>query len=170
MEAFISGGALPSSLHNTTWDGLLHASDWYLTLTEGVAGVFVNPAMTGGPRPLDGFNAWPAILAGAPSPRTEVIHQVNNSFFDERASSIRVGDFKLLRGIVGDDRIIAWPERVQKMVPVGLSGAVIEHGTDHVRGEGLKLGKDITCIPYCLYNVQTDRAESTDLASDPTYR
>ena len=60
VEAFISGGALPSSLHNTTWDGLLHASDWYLTLTEGVAGVSVNPAMTGG------LGRWMASMPGPP--------------------------------------------------------------------------------------------------------
>ena len=33
-------------------------------------------------RPLDGFNVWSAIATGGESPRTEVISQVSNSFFN----------------------------------------------------------------------------------------
>jgi arylsulfatase A-like enzyme len=34
VEAFLSGGAVPPNLRGTTWDGLAHASDWYLTLLQ----------------------------------------------------------------------------------------------------------------------------------------
>jgi hypothetical protein len=33
-------------------------------------------------RPLDGFNVWSAIATGGASPRTEVISQVSNGFFN----------------------------------------------------------------------------------------
>lgn len=56
VTAFLNGGALPAALAGQTWGGLAHASDWYLTLTEGYAGIAVNASQTGGPRPLDGFN------------------------------------------------------------------------------------------------------------------
>lgn len=77
MTAFLNGGALPEQLAGNTWDGMAHASDWYLTLTEGYAGIPVNSSLTGGPRPLDGFNLWSALTALGPSPRNEVISQVS---------------------------------------------------------------------------------------------
>jgi hypothetical protein len=169
VEAFLAGGALPAALRGATWDGLAHASDWYSTLIEGYAGLAIDPASTGGPRPLDSLNLWPAILAGAASPRTEIIHQVNNSYFDEGVSALRVGDMKLIRGAAGDNRTIAWPEREAKEVPLGLSGAVIEAGTDHVRSTVLPGPVLHMCKPYCLYNVSADPSESNDLArgNDP---
>ena len=105
---------------------MAHASDWYLTLTEGYAGIPVNASQTGGPRPLDGFNLWPALTSLGPSPRNEVISQVihaarcdwfmrgaflrrslsahvqvNNTYFSEGVSVIRVGEMKLIRGPPG---------------------------------------------------------------------
>lgn len=169
VEAFVSGGLVPVAQRGTAWDGLAHASDWYLTLTEGLAGLAVDPSMTGGPRPLDGFNLWPAILAGGPSPRTEVVHQVNNSYFSENVSSIRVGDFKIIRGPAGDNRTIAWPERSTQSVPIGLTGAVIEPGTDHVRGTQQNHVVLHRCSPFCLFNLSADPGENVDLAGDPAY-
>lgn len=58
--SFVSSPLLPESRRNTTWDGMAHASDWYLTLLEGVAGGQA-PANTG-PRPLDGLNLWSSIV------------------------------------------------------------------------------------------------------------
>ena len=166
VESFLAGGLIPSSRANSTWGGLAHAADWYLTLLEGVAGIPVLPNSTGGPRPLDSFNLWPAILAGSPSPRTEIIHQVNNSYFDEGVQALRVGDLKLIRGPPGDGRTIAWPERSLHPVPLGKSGAVIEPGTDHVRGTTLKNGSGPPCKPFCLFNVTADPGETTDLAGN----
>ena len=48
--------------------GLLHSTDWFATLC-GLAQVAPAPAF-----PLDGFDVWPVIAAGAPSPRTSIIH------------------------------------------------------------------------------------------------
>ena len=172
MEAFLAGGAIPPGRAGTTWSGLAHASDTYLTLVEGYAGVAVDPLETcnvPGCRPLDGLNLWDAILSDGPSPRTEVVHQVNNSFFDEGASAIRVGDLKIIRGLAGDNRTIAWPERSLKAVPLGLSGAVVEAGTDHVRGTVLGGTKLHTCRPFCLFNITADEGETMDLAHDPAY-
>jgi len=136
---------------------------------EGAAGVPIDPATTGGPRPVDGFNLWDSILTGGPSPRTEVIHQVNSSFFTEGVQAIRVGDLKLIRGPPGDGRTIAWPERSQKAVPLGQSGAVVEAGTDHVRGTTLKNGQGPPCHPYCLFNLTADPGEVNDISGDSRF-
>ena len=172
VEAFLAGGALPAARRGATWAGLAHASDWYLTLLEGYAGLAVSAGATGGPRPLDSLNLWPALVAGAPSPRTEIIHQVNNSYFDEGASALRVGDMKLIRGAAGDNRTIAWPERAAVAVPLGLTGAVIEAGTEHVRAPVLPGATPHACLPYCLFNISADPGESNDLAhrADPALR
>jgi hypothetical protein len=68
---------LPISLRR--YDGMLHSSDWYRTLVEGVAKGTV-PDNTG-PVPVDGFDAWDAIVSGTESPRNEVVHQVRCCFF-----------------------------------------------------------------------------------------
>jgi hypothetical protein len=81
----------------------------YATFVVGVARGTL-PAHTGS-LPPDSVNIWQAVLTGGASPRTEVIHQVQNSHFTEQTTAIQVGDMKLIRGgSVGDDRILAWPK------------------------------------------------------------
>lgn len=169
VEAFLAGGAIPPQVINTTWYGLAHASDWYLTLLEGYAGITVNPSSTGGPRPLDSLNLWSSIMSNSVSPRNEIIHQVNNSYFDEGASALRIGDMKLVRGLIGDNRTLAWPEKVQHDVPWGLTGAVLEEGTDHLRSTVLGGQVIHHCTPYCLWNITSDPGENFDLAEDPKF-
>jgi hypothetical protein len=48
-----------------------------------------------GPLPVDGIDQWAAITHAAPSPRTELVHNIN-SLGNEGA--IRVGKWKLLKG------------------------------------------------------------------------
>lgn len=69
-------------------------------------------------------------------------------------------------------RRIAWPERELKAVPLGLTGAVVEAGTDHVRSPVLPGAVLHACRPYCLFNISADPGESDDLArrADPALR
>ena len=70
---------------DTTVDGMIHVVDWWPTLA-GLSG-----ASTAKCKPLDGMDVWPAISAGAPSPRTEVIYNV-----EPFRAGIREGDWKLI--------------------------------------------------------------------------
>ena len=105
VMAFMSGGWLPQGLRGKRWTGMSHASDWYFTLVEGVAGGKV-PANTG-PRAPDGHNLWPALLDAAKgntsdwSPRNEVVHQVENQYFSEGVASMRLGKYKIITGKKG---------------------------------------------------------------------
>ena len=106
MVGFVSGPAFTSLLSDdrkgSTYSGMLHSSDWYKTLVEGIAGGTVPtvPGSTGcvhvrlqrlrriadriiaahlaGPTDPDGFNLWTALVTGGESPRHEVVHQVQN--------------------------------------------------------------------------------------------
>ena len=76
---------------------MIHVSDWFPTLVK-LAGGDLN-----GTKPLDGFDVWEAINTGEPSPRTEILHNIDpgrSSWFHNwcAQAALRVGDWKLLTG------------------------------------------------------------------------
>ncbi|HEY0698147.1 MAG TPA: arylsulfatase, partial [Micromonospora sp.] len=66
-------------------DGMIHVVDMYPTLAT-LAG-----AELGKNKPLDGMDVWPTIGEGNPSPRSEVIYNI-----DPMAGAVRQGDWKLV--------------------------------------------------------------------------
>jgi len=95
--------------------GLIHVSDWFPTLL-GLAG-----RDTAGLN-VDGFDVWQSISNGGPSPRKELLHNIdplmpkhgsrlNISKFDNRVrAAIRVGNWKLITGNPFPGGWIAPPE------------------------------------------------------------
>lgn len=69
----------------STVDAMIHVVDMYPTL----AGLAAAP--TGKSKPLDGLNVWPTISEGKPSPRTEIVYNV-----EPFRAGIREGDWKLI--------------------------------------------------------------------------
>ena len=118
---FVHGKMLNVPNPNTfTNNELIHISDWYPTLLSA-AQCQIMP----GTQSLDGFDQWKTISTYAKSPRTEILHNIDPLFprkdnenkvqvqmgFDTSVhAGIRVGDWKLLTGEVGDDRWIKPPE------------------------------------------------------------
>ena len=102
---FLHGNMLKSK--GSVYQGLLHASDWFPTLAEGAAGLELNKSGT--LQPLDGVNAWEAILSNTTSPRHEVLLSLNpsrgpppghpkwGSFIG--SAGIRVDNWKLIVGM-----------------------------------------------------------------------
>jgi arylsulfatase A-like enzyme len=66
-------------------DGMIHVVDMYPTISA-IAG-----ASTVKAKPLDGLNMWPTLSEGKPSPRTEVIYNV-----EPFRAGVREGDWKLI--------------------------------------------------------------------------
>jgi arylsulfatase A-like enzyme len=69
----------------TTVKEMIHAVDWYPTLL-GLAG-----AQSGKAKPLDGMDVWSTLSQGAPSPRTEIVYNI-----EPFRAAVRQGDWKLV--------------------------------------------------------------------------
>ena len=87
------GGTLVCALANwpghikpgSTVDGIIHAVDMYPTFAK-LAG-----ASTAKCKPLDGMDVWQTISEGKPSPRTEIIYNI-----EPFRAAVRDGDWKLV--------------------------------------------------------------------------
>ena len=66
-------------------DGVIHMVDMLPTLAS-ISGAPLTKS-----KPLDGMNVWPVISAGQPSPRTEVVYNV-----EPFRGALRQGDWKLV--------------------------------------------------------------------------
>src|SRR5262245_28624067 len=75
----------PGHIKPQTVDGIIHAVDIYPTLAA-LAG-----ASTAKCKPLDGVNVWDTIAEGKPSPRSEVVYNV-----EPFRGAVRQGDWKLI--------------------------------------------------------------------------
>ena len=75
----------PGHIQAQRVDGLIHAVDLYPTLAA-LAG-----ASTAKSKPLDGLNVWETIAKGKPSPRTEIVYNV-----EPFRAALRQGDWKLI--------------------------------------------------------------------------
>jgi arylsulfatase A-like enzyme len=75
----------PGHIKPETVDGIIHVVDMYPTLA-GLAG-----ASTAKCKPIDGLNVWETIAENKPSPRTEVVYNV-----EPFRGAVRQGDWKLI--------------------------------------------------------------------------
>lgn len=87
-------GTHPAVNSSRTYDGMWHVSDLLPTIVQGIAGVDVSQDG------LDGVNQWPSMVSGGPSPRTEILHNIDPI---DQVAALRVGDMKLLLGAVGEN-------------------------------------------------------------------
>jgi len=74
VPGFVSGGSnvLPDQVRGTTSHALYHITDWLPTLLH-VVGSDVKDTES----KLDGMDVWDSISTGSPSPRTEMVYNIN---------------------------------------------------------------------------------------------
>lgn len=169
-----SPSLIPKARRGTTWSGLAHVSDVLPTLA-GLAGAKVAPAnrtkvsfstVNGAGQAVDGvvtdgFDLWGAITEGLPSPRTELLHQPLNMYWDKECqeadtsnpfvpscgASITVWPLKLYIGFPGDDRVVDAKQ-----------GMSFSHSA-------IQTSRHLCSDTPCLFNIDEDPSESTDLAA-----
>lgn len=112
---FISGGHIKQSgIKN---ENFIHISDWFPSILSAT-----NCPLMPHTQPLDGFDQWKAIQQQQPSPRTELLHNIDpvkgksaethfvNGFDITTRAAIRSGPWKLLTGNPGFDAWVKPPE------------------------------------------------------------
>ncbi|GAB6029238.1 Arylsulfatase [Chamberlinius hualienensis] len=133
-------------LENTgyTYNGLVHAVDWYPTFVTLAGGV---------PEPgLDGMNVWDAITKNEESPRKQFVYNMEFNG-NNLTGAIRVGDWKMIFGKAGLPDTQVTPEEV-----VGLYA--------NICGGSLAINDVPNYPPYRLYNITADPTESNDVADE----
>lgn len=105
---FVHGNILSRRRVNCT--GLIHVTDWYPTLVNLAGGDLDDD--------LDGYDVWNAISNGDPSPRTEILHNIDSPScspgqlgFAYQGVGLRIGDMKLLMGVPNISYFIPPEER-----------------------------------------------------------
>ncbi|CAH3175540.1 unnamed protein product [Porites lobata] len=147
---FVHGDILSRKGVNCT--GLIHVTDWYLTLVN-LAGGQLDEEELGA---LDGHDVWKAISNGEPSPRTEILHNVDTPSvphqldFAYQGIGLRVGDMKLLMGVPNISYFIPPEER------------------NSSQGNEVYLyefeGPPVPLVDVALYNITADPYEKYDLS------
>jgi len=135
---------------------MMHISDWYPTIVQGIAGLKLSLNVT--EQHLDGFNVWDSITQSKPSPREEILLQLDppnysnpkNPFMGQAA--IRVGGWKLIKGRPNCSQA-AGPEEIGDPCP---SGWVHHNGT-------IEEPPDNPSFVW-LFNLAEDPTERSNLA------
>ena len=141
VNAFVSGGYLPTIMRGKKTEGYIHMADWYATFCAlaGVDPKDVTAAQAKLP-PIDSMNMWPLISGeNSSSPRVDI--PVSNM-------TLISGDYKILTGEV-DQMCWTGPQSPSVTIPVAKCVSVKEEC-----GES-----------GCLYNIREDPYEHVNLVS-----
>ena len=164
VHAMVRSSSIPTHVRGKTYDGLFHVTDWMPTIFGMIGSSYalkqLVPSMAGGYTELDGYNHWGAIMGhSSRSPRSTLVHNMDYLYSNVTAEwyttgAIRVGDFKLLRGV---QYMPVWD------LPQSDNRTELEEGG--VFADGGSGGEDwYNEVPSdYLYNITADPSETTDL-------
>ncbi|XP_068732455.1 arylsulfatase B-like [Montipora capricornis] len=145
---FVHGNLL--SRRGVNFPGLIHVTDWYPTLVN-LAGGSINGD------DLDGYDVWKAISGGVPSPRTEILHNIDippssgQLDFAYQGIGLRIGDMKLLMGVPNISYFIP-PEERNSSHSSKLYFQDLEDSP-------------VPLVDLALYNITADPYETNDLST-----
>eukprot|EP00218_Dolichomastix_sp_CCMP3274_P016728 CAMPEP_0170152276 /NCGR_PEP_ID=MMETSP0033_2-20121228/52131_1 /TAXON_ID=195969 /ORGANISM="Dolichomastix tenuilepis, Strain CCMP3274" /LENGTH=521 /DNA_ID=CAMNT_0010389415 /DNA_START=42 /DNA_END=1603 /DNA_ORIENTATION=- len=145
---------------NSTFEPLLHVTDWYPTLLsaasagKGEEARWRARAAAGSASSLDGMDQWEALLAGGKGggPRTEVV--IDTGAGHRKAAALRVGSMKLMLGTWGSPNWCALNSTGDGGIVCAGSSAPPTSSTEGVEASGP--------VPAWF-----NQAQLYDLAADP---
>ena len=122
--------------------GLMHAVDWAPTL---LAAAGASEHWLPGASPVDGVSVWPMLSVDAPSPRADILNNINQV---TGGAALRSGRWKIVLGS-GEAAMGGWYG--------GVAG--LRRGTPAVAGAGVQCGTnvEVTCNPGstpCLFDLE----------------
>ncbi|XP_048511627.1 arylsulfatase J isoform X2 [Athalia rosae] len=157
---------------------LFHVTDWLPTLIAAAGG---DPSQLN----IDGKNLWPSLNADKQSPRTSILHNIDDQYGN---SAITVDDWKLLQGTTYNGSWDSWygPSGRTDTYNVGavigsLTGRAVASvglSISPERARTLRKEVSVTCAPKnstlptckllqapCLYRIDDDPCENNNLAN-----
>ncbi|XP_035225857.1 arylsulfatase B-like isoform X2 [Stegodyphus dumicola] len=90
------------------YNGMMHISDWLPTLLSA-AGARGFKKLEG----IDGVDLWPSIVHNLPSPRREILHNIDPV---DKVEGIRWNNFKLVKGSYYEGRFDGWYDKNGKLI------------------------------------------------------
>lgn len=162
---------------NREYDGLFHVSDWLPTLAA-YAGIAASEL----PDHLDGIDQSKAFRNNLISPRTEMIYDLidtEDSFFSEGMISFRMGDIKIIDGMVRDKHWYTEPSKNRLNTTdetwVSFAGEIaLKLGefffedskfdtAHHILAHGLVMHSFSSYDEILLYNISADPLEKNNI-------
>jgi len=148
-NAFIYGDSvIPPAVRGSVNTGLFHAADYYNTIIS---------AAGGSPQPgtgRDSIDAWSSILAGVPSPRQEVL--INVDQMDGNSGALREGNWKLIVGNITAGQLVTRAGYPYVPNPTMISQGILSPCTQGITGDEENIR---------LYDLSTDPSECTNVAA-----
>eukprot|EP01065_Artemidia_motanka_P012589 TRINITY_DN1693_c6_g1_i1.p1 TRINITY_DN1693_c6_g1~~TRINITY_DN1693_c6_g1_i1.p1 ORF type:complete len:545 (+),score=138.71 TRINITY_DN1693_c6_g1_i1:100-1734(+) len=150
VAGFVHSPLLPEAVQGTVSNELYHITDWLPTIV-GIAGGNTKRNL-----PLDGHDIWDSVRHASPSPRGEMLYNVNPLCHSGQAGAPKAG----LR--VGDFKVLAWCYSVKGIGGSNTTGPVSAPAGDKTADPAFRSGP-------VLYNLKEDPAERHNLAHDPAH-
>jgi hypothetical protein len=168
----MSGGIIPKNVLGTTFDGLLHVSDWYPTfcrLAGGAESYCKDDPVHDDPArwfwPVDGVDVWPFITQGAADPRAGIPLVLASPGLDNDGHPSGVGNTGGAM-ILGKHKIVynAKNEGWSLLPDATKNNPNIKGNSTCVDGTKDNKCKVCSMERPCLFDVWTDDAEVHNLA------
>ncbi|XP_054713247.1 arylsulfatase B-like [Uloborus diversus] len=138
---------------------LMHITDWLPTLFYAAGGNVTELGQ------LDGHNVWNTLSSSLPSPRTEVLLNIDNI---KKVSALRVGRYKVVQGTTYDGAWDGWYGPSGRNNSSNIKSKINSFQKSEINCGPKPTNASESCKPAekpCLFDIQDDPCEYNNIAS-----